>query len=644
MNNKTLSGVSDADLRDALEEANIPTLLLVLAQITGDQTYITGQELPSTSLDGIRNISNERQTELKEDAFQLFKKMRAGEITVAPMPKTETLQKMLSVFVNDNVGSEYVPMFLEDMGFSNSLDTQIIWEKSPANTTLDENHVIIVGSGISGISAGIHLKKAGIPFTILEKNNSVGGTWYENTYPACGVDTPNHFYSFSFEPNSDWTSYYSKRDEIFSYIKDVAEKYGIMEHIRFECRVDEATYDETSHHWDLQIRNADGQTEKLNSRFFISAVGQLNRPVVPEFKGKSSFSGPNFHSANWRHDVDLKGKKVVVIGTGASAMQLCPEIAKTADSLTVVQRTPHWIRILPDYHKTVSPGKMWLLKHLPFYKNWYRFRLFWSYGDGIWDSLHFDENWPDKEQSLNAENAHHRRVYIRNLTDALDGDEDLLKKVVPSYPPFAKRMLIDNKWCDMLKRPNVELATAAVEEITENGVRDSNGAFHEADVIIYATGFDAGNLLGSMNIPGRKGANIHKIWGEDPRAFLGMTAPQFPNFFMFYGPNTNLGHGGSLIFHIECQSRYITKCIMKMVEAGYDELEIRSDIHDAYNEKVDAEHNSMIWTHPGVSNWYRNSKGRVVANSPWRLVDYWTMTSEVNLDNYKLVGKKAPSS
>ncbi|MEH6477982.1 MAG: NAD(P)/FAD-dependent oxidoreductase, partial [Sneathiella sp.] len=289
MNKKILSGVSDAELRDALEDANIPTLQIVLAQITGDPAYITGNELPSTSLEGVRNISVDRQRVLKEAAFQLFTDMRDGKTVVTGMPDTKTLQRMLSVYVNDNVGVEYVPMFLEDMGFSNSLENHIQWKQSPNSSKLDENHVIIVGSGISGISAGVHLKKAGIPFTILEKNSTVGGTWYENTYPACGVDTPNHFYSFSFEPNSDWTSYYSKRDEIFAYIKNVAEKYGLMEHIRFNCSLDDATYDETFRQWDLKITNAEAQKEALSSRFFISAVGQLNRPVVPAFKGKDSF-------------------------------------------------------------------------------------------------------------------------------------------------------------------------------------------------------------------------------------------------------------------------------------------------------------------------------------------------------------------
>jgi len=631
-----LAGTTDADLKNALREANIPTLLITLAQITGDTSLLTGDQLPSRSLEGVRNISPAQQDQLRDMAYDVFRDIRDGQRDIAEAPKPEYLQRMLSVYVGEHVGSEYVPMFLEDMGFSNALETHIQWNQAPEENTLDDNHVIIIGSGLSGISAGIHLKRAGIPFTIYEKNDTLGGTWYENTYPACGVDTPNHFYSFSFEPSHKWSSYYSKRDEIFSYIREVAEKYGIVEHIQFGRYMKDAEYCETSKSWGVNIADNKGTIETLHTRFLISAVGQLNRPNIPDFKGRKTFQGPSFHSANWHHDVDLKGKNIVVVGTGASAMQFCPEIAKEVNKLTILQRTPHWIRILPDYHKTVSDGKKWLLKHLPFYQNWYRFRLFWSYGDGIWDSLHFDKDWPDKDHSLNAENAGHRRAYIKNLSDALDGDEALLAKIIPDYPPFAKRMLIDNHWCRMLKQDNVELVTAGVGEINETSVVDDQNALHEADVIIFATGFHAGDLLGSMQVKGRDGIDLHEKWGEDARAYLGMTAPDFPNFFMFYGPNTNLAHGGSLIFHIECQSRYITKCLMRMIEEGHSEIEVKQDIHDTYNEKVDAEHNSMVWTHPNVASWYRNSAGRVVANSPWRLVDYWSMTSKTDMDDFSL--------
>ncbi len=632
----TFRNITDDDLAASLKEANYPTLLLTLCQLTGDLSYLEGAHLPSKSLDGLRNMPASFQNDLRAEAFEIIRAIRDGNRAIAPLPDPETLQRMLSIYVGEPVGDEYVPMFLEDMGFENALEKQIKWTKKPNEKTLTQTQVVIIGAGLSGICAAIHLKKAGIPFTIYEKNETLGGTWFENTYPACGVDTPNHFYSFSFAPNYDWSAYYSKQNEIHSYIEKVATEYGILGHIQFSCSLADATYDQKSKTWQLNIRDKTGSIQPLSCQFLISATGQLNQPKVPNFEGKDDFAGPAFHSARWQHDISLKNKKVVVVGTGASAMQFCPKIASEVASLTILQRTPHWIRILPDYHRTVSDGKKWLLRHIPYYQNWYRFRLFWSYGDGIWESLHKDEDWPDAEISLNAENHRHRQIYTQNLTDALNGRQDLLDKVIPSYPPFAKRMLIDNHWCDMLQAPNVALHTAGVEQINPNGVTDSNGDFHEADVIIYATGFDAGNLLGSFNIYGKSGTSLQDQWGDDPKAYLGISTPDFPNFFMFYGPNTNLAHGGSMIFHIECQARYITKCLIQMLEKGLSEIEVRRDVHDQYNQQVDQKHAQMVWTHAGVDNWYQNKDGRIVSVSPWRLVDYWSMTKNTDLKDFKL--------
>ncbi len=633
-----LQGVSDADLKSALMDANIPTLLLVICQITGDMELLTGNELPSRSVDGIRRMDEVRRQEIRDLAYDIFRDVRDGKRDITALPDTATLKKMLSIYVNEPVGTEYVPMFMEDMGFVSSIDTHIQWQEKPNEKTLSTYPVLIIGAGISGISAAIHLKRAGIPFTIIEKNDNVGGTWYQNTYPACGVDTPNHFYSYSFEPNNNWSAYYSKRDELFRYLKNVAKKYGILEHIEFDKTVSDARYNEKSQTWNIDIRDKDGTTKTTTTKFLMSAVGQLNRPKVPDFKGKYAFKGQAFHSSEWPEGCNLTGKRVAVIGSGASAMQLCPEIAKKVAHLTILQRSKHWIRILPDYHKAVGDGKKWLLEHLPFYQNWYRFKLFWSYGDGVWESIHYDPAWPHKDRSMNAENDRHRNIYIQNLSDALGGDEELLEKITPDYPPFAKRMLIDNHWCEMLKKDNVSLENVGIQEITEHSVIDDQGIEHEVDVIIYATGFHAGELLSPMKITGRDDKQLDKVWGNDARAYLGMTTMDFPNFFMFYGPNTNLAHGGSLIFHVECQSRYITKCLMRMIENGHGEIEVKPDIHDAYNDKVDAENNSLAWSHPKVGNWYKNDKGRVVANSPWRLVDYWTMTHEIDMNDYRLKG------
>lgn len=631
-----LKGTSDDELRTALEDANIPTLLVVTAQLSGDMNLLGGDQLPSKSIDGLRHISAARQQEIRARAFEVLKELRDGRSPIPPLPDTATLEKMASVYVNDHVGAEYVPMLIEEMGFKDSLKAHIKWNKPPAKDRLARFEVTIIGAGVSGLSAAIHLKKAGIPFRIIEKNDSVGGTWYEHDYPHCGVDTPNHFYSLSFEPNNKWSAFYSKRDELYSYLKGVAEKYGILPHIQFSSRLVSADYDAEAKNWKLAIENQDGKTERRDAKILLSAVGQLNRPFTPDFPGKDSFKGPAFHSARWQHDQDLTATRVAIVGTGASAMQLAPAIAPKVKSLTILQRTKHWIRVLPDYHRTVGPGKQWLLEHVPFYQNWYRFKLFWSYGDGVWNSLVADPDWPHKDRSMNATNDRHRQIYTQHLSDALDGDEALLEKITPAYPPFAKRMLIDNHWCEMLKRDNVELITEGVDKITENAVVDAAGGRHEVDAIIYATGYKAGEILAPMQITGRSGRPISEIWGEDPRAYMGMTTPDFPNFFMFYGPNTNLAHGGSAIFHTECQSRYITKCLMRMIEAEQEEIEVKADIHDDYNQRVDAQHDRMVWTHPKVNSWYRNSKGRVTTNSPWRLIDYWNMTYDADMDDFNL--------
>lgn len=635
-----LKKATNSAIRKALTEANIPTLLVVLAHLEKDLSLLTGDGLPSSSIDGVSNMSPSRQREIRDHAFRVLCELRDEKRSIPPLPDTDTLRKMASVYVNQQVAEEYIPMMLSDMGFDGTTLEKIKWQKEPPKECRDEFKVAIIGAGISGLCAAVHLQRAGIPFVIIEKNPTVGGTWYENTYPDCGVDTPNHFYSFSFEPNFNWSRFYSKRDEIFAYLERFTDKYDLRRHIRFETEVLRAEYDEGEKSWRLSIRDKNGHEENLQTNALVSAVGQLNRPKIPDFPGKDTFERPAFHSAEWESQHDLKGKKVAVIGTGASAMQFAPAIAPLVEELIIFQRSPHWIRMLPDYHREVSESKGWLLRNIPYYRNWYRFKLFWSYGDGIWDSLHKDPEWPHSDRSLNSENEYHRQIYIRNLRKALNDDADLMAKVIPDYPPFAKRMLIDNHWCEMLKRDNVTLLTSGVQRIERNGVVDDDGALNEVDVIIYATGFHAHDFLAPMEIHGRDGKTLSKAWRDDPKAYLGITTPGFPNMFMLYGPNTNLAHGGSTIFHAECQARYIMQCLMHLIETNSREVEVREEINADYNDRVDAEHNSMVWTHPDVGNWYKNSRGRVVSNSPWRLVDYWSMTRQPNFDDFVWAGNK----
>jgi len=467
----------------------------------------------------------------------------------------------------------------------------------------------------------------GIPFVILEKNPTAGGTWLENRYPGCAVDTPNHFFSYSFHPNNAWTRHFSQRAEIHRYIEDGFDRYDIRRDVRFGVEVTDARFEEATARWQVMTRAGDGKTATLSCNVLITAIGQLNRPAIPAIPGLDEFRGPMFHTARWDASVDLKGKRVAMIGTGASAMQTGPSIAPEVASLTVFQRTPHWAMHNPNYHKTVSAGNLWALEHIPFFGKWLRFQLFWAGSDGFHATLQKDPAWTQPGLSLNEANHRMREMIIDHVRKELDGDEELLAKVIPDYPPYGKRMLRDNYWYRMLKRPNVVLETNPIERITEGAIVMRDGTVHEADVIILATGFQASRMLAPMEIAGRGGRTIRDAWGEDdPRAYLGITAPDFPNLFMIYGPNTNLAHGGSIIFHHECQVRYICQALREMIEHGHATLEVRQEVHDDYNHRLDETCARMVWTHPGVTSWYKNKANRVTVTSPWRLLDYWKLT------------------
>ena len=339
--------------------------------------------------------------------------------------------------------------------------------------------------------------------------------------------------------------------------------------IRFDTEVESARFDETHNIWHLLARDRNDAIIKLTANAVVTAVGQLNRPSNPDIQGLSDFDGPVFHTARWDSNVDLKGKHVAMIGTGASGMQTGPAIVDDVGHLTIFQRTPHWILANPNYHRSVSPGKKWALEHLPYYARWYRFQLFWGFSDGIHPALQVDPDWHSPQQSLNHRNERFRVNMIRHMQNVVGDDPELLEKVTPKYPPYGKRMLIDNHWFKMLTRDDVDLVDDGIDRVTAAGIITADGATHEVDVIVLATGFQAQRMLWPMEIAGRGGVALRDIWGEDnPKAYLGITVPKFPNLFVLYGPNTNLGHGGSAMFHGECQVRYTIKCLRDMIEGG----------------------------------------------------------------------------
>lgn len=627
------TGVGAERLRAAVTAANLPTLLMVLYQLTGDRRWLRAPYRPSRikgmGEHNLGGFDDQVQREIREAAVDAVLAWYDGVPAAAPAPTGDLLVEMMSTSVGEPVPPEYEPMMAREMGFVTP---------APRKPRTDrEEHdfsVIVIGAGISGLIAARALRQAGISYTMLEKNHQVGGTWLENRYPGCGVDTPSYFYSFSFFPRQ-WSTHFGKRDEVLSYVQEMAAEHDLLKSIRFGMEVLAASYDEPERGWLVRARDQHGREHTYRANAVISAVGQLNRPQLPDIAGMDRFRGELFHSARWPEDLDLRGKRVTVVGSGASAMQIVPAIADDVAELTVLQRSPQWAAPNENYFAPVGSDVHWLMENVPYYHEWYRFRLAWTFGDKVHQSLQVDPEWPHKQRSVNATNDGHRSFFTRYIERQMAGREDLLDKVLPTYPPFGKRMLLDNGWFATLRRPHVELLNDRVAEVTETGFRTADGHERETDVLVFATGFQAKRPLHPMDLHGRSGRSIRQLWGDDDaHAYLGIVTPDFPNLFILYGPNTNLGHGGSYIWISECQVRYVADLLCQMIERRIAAVECRPDVNEEYNRRVDEAHASMIWTHPGMDTWYRNERGRVVTNMPWRIVDYFGMTEQADLSDF----------
>ncbi|TFH20429.1 MAG: FAD-binding protein [Myxococcales bacterium] len=630
----------DETIRQALEDVSCPALLMSIIHMTGDASILDGDLRPQgIFLNEVQGfMSAQDQAAVRTRALEVIKSFRDGGCKLPPPPSPETIHRMMKFMVADEVPAEYIPMMLEEMELDGKDAREFHWDAGVTEEAKQAFHVVVIGCGMAGLLAGIRLEEAGLPYTIIEKNPSVGGTWYENTYPGCRVDVGNHFYCYSFEPNNDWTQFFAQQEELRAYFERCMDKYDVRDNVRFETEVVAAVYDEDSGRWSVRVRTAGGEEETLGANAVISAVGQLNRPKLPDIEGIDSFRGPWMHSARWNHEVDLKGKRVAVIGTGASAFQIVPTIAPDVEQLVVFQRSAPWMFPNPNYHVKVGAGKKWALEHLPYYGRWYRFLLFWPGCDGGYEAMRRDPSWTHQDRSTSELNDLTRIAFTEYLKEQVGDDEELLAKVVPDYVCLGKRTLQDNgSWLAALKRENVELVFDAVARGGEDRVVCAGGAEYPVDAIVYATGFHANRFLWPMDIVGRGGVKLADQWGDEPTAYLGITVPNFPNLFCIYGPGTNLAHGGSLIFHSECQVRYILGCIRALLESGRSTIECRRDVHEDYDRRLQEEMSRMVWSHPSIkSSWYRNTAGRVTVLSPWKLIDYWRWTKEPNLDDFVL--------
>lgn len=630
----------DATIARALEDTSVPALLMSMVHMSGDESLLDGPLCPQgIFLNEVQGfLSEDDQRAVRERALEIVRAYRDRGSTLPPPPSPETIHRMMNVIVAGEVPAEYVPMMLEEMRLDGRDGRGLEWNRQVSDARREDFHVAVIGCGEAGLLAAIRLAEAGIPYTVFEKNAGIGGTWYENTYPGCRVDVGNHFYCYSFEPSHEWTEFFARQPELRAYFERVADRHAVRDRIRFETEVVAAAWDDDTAAWSLTVRAAGGQEEKVAANAVISAVGQLNRPKLPDIDGIDSFGGRSWHSACWPQDADLAGKRVAVVGTGASAFQIVPTVADTTERIHVFQRTASWMFSNPNYHAKVGPGKRWALEHLPYYGRWYRFLLFWPGCDGGLEAMRVDPDWPDQERSVSAANEMSRIAFTEYIKEQVGDDPELLAKVVPDYVCLGKRTLQDNgSWLAALRRDDVELVTEPIERITADGIECTDGTRIDVDVIVYATGFHANRFLWPMDIRGRDATRLAEVWGDDPFAYLGITVPKFPNFFCLYGPGTNLAHGGSLIFHSECQVRYVLGCLGALLEGDRKAIECREEVAAAYDERLRAELERMVWSHPSIaSSWYRNREGRVTVLSPWRLVDYWSWTRQPNLDDFAL--------
>lgn len=478
--------------------------------------------------------------------------------------------------------------------------------------------VAIVGGGFGGLCMAIKLREAGIEdFVVLEKAAEVGGTWRDNTYPGAACDVQSHMYSYSFEGNPDWSRRYSGWREIQDYILRVTDKHRLHDNIRFNSEVGAAHFDEKRARWTLRL--TDGT--RVDCQHWVLATGPLHVPSIPEFPGLENFKGKVFHSSQWDHDYDLGGKKVVSVGTGASAIQYVPEIAPKVDQLTVVQRTPGWI-VPRDERAYSQRDKSWF-RRFPLLRKLHRARLYWSNESRVLPIFH-----PRLASLLEPLVKQFIRYQVK--------DKETARKLTPNYRLGCKRIMISNRYYPTFNRPNVELVTEGVKEIREHSIVFSDGSEREMDCLVLGTGFvvDPRIYMKGFEITGLPGHRLQDDWRNASEAYLGVSVAGYPNMFQMVGPNTGLGHN-SIIFMIECQARYIVDAIGKVARRGVDYLDVKRSDMDAFNDQLQKDLKGTVWQSGGCSSWYQQADGRNVAIWPYSTWRYWLKTRSLDESVYR---------
>jgi 4-hydroxyacetophenone monooxygenase len=603
---------SDQEIADAVFHADKMVLRGVLYHLTGDESVVAMKTAPlARGFITVKAVTDPADIKLLEaKAVEFLKAYRdrgAGELPPAP---PERLQRSLSLAAGEDIADRDMGMWVEELAlhpFARGLE----WSERPDPKKLDDFKVLVIGGGMNGLNTAAQLKHAGIPFVVVEKNAEVGGTWYENVYPGARVDTPSRAYTLICGANFDHPYAFSPQSENFKYTRWLAEKHDIRQHFEFETEVKSLTWDEDAKLWEVRAEGRNGpRTWRVNA--VISAVGFLSRPSVPTLEGAEEFKGEIFHTARWPKGIDIKAKRVAVVGSGCSGYQVFPEIARVAAHTFLFQRTPSWVFEIESYLNPLPPQVNWLERNLPYYRNFLRFRGKWLHGPNILGHIYNGDpgiNDPIREQR------------IKFIQGKFAGRPELFDKMLPKYPPNASRpVLVDDKFSvyDVLLQDNTTLVTEGIARLTKHGIIDNKGQERAVDVIVLATGFRTNEFLWPMEVRGREGKRAEQLWEKDgPRAYLGTMLPGFPNFFMVYGPNTNpVGGAGVPAIH-EMETRFIVSCLAHLILNDKSTVEVVHDAYERYNDEVDKAEKTKIYARAGVKNYYTNEYGRSSGNCPF---------------------------
>ncbi len=482
---------------------------------------------------------------------------------------------------------------------------------------MDHHQIIIIGAGMSGLCMAARLKQQGInDFIVVEKADDLAGTWHYNTYPGAGCDVPSVFYSYSFFLNPNWSRVYSLHDEIKQYFRDCAQQLGLYDHIRFGTEVTRADYQESDGQWQLSL----GDGSQLQARVLVSGLGQLNVPSTPHFEGAETFKGDCFHSARWDHQIDLKGKKVAIIGNAASALQFIPHVAEVAEQVNVYQRSANYV--VPRNDRAYTQAEKARFARFPWWQRLHRLSVFIR-GEIMYGAIANKRFF----QWLLARQA---RQYLEEQVQ----DPELRATLTPDYPIGCKRILVSDNYYQAMVRSNVRVVTSPISAIGEHSIQTNDGDSVDADVIIYGTGFETTKLLAPVDFRGRDGVSLQDAWKDGAEAYRGVCTHGFPNLFMLYGPNTNLG-SNSIIFMVQQQVDYIIKCIQKLFAHELTSLEVNADVMRAYNDKMQGDMTKTVWV-AQCDSWYKNAAGKVVNNWPNSATRYFFHMKEPDFNDFDM--------